>query len=117
MSVLTLTIEPADALIDAPRRIVVDGALPGAEVTLATATSRAGVIWRAAARFVADAQGRVDLGRDAPLSGSYDGVALMGLIWSQAPDVAGRREAFNQPVTEALVTEVTAASGETQARS
>ncbi|AZY52310.1 acyl-CoA thioesterase/bile acid-CoA:amino acid N-acyltransferase family protein [Bordetella avium] len=115
MSVLTLTIEPADALIDAPRRIVVDGALPGAEVTLATATSRAGVIWRAAARFVADAQGRVDLGRDAPLSGSYDGVALMGLIWSQAPDVAGRREAFNQPVTEALVTEVTAASGETQA--
>ncbi len=32
MSALTLTIEPADALIDVPRRIVVRGARPGAEV-------------------------------------------------------------------------------------
>lgn len=111
MAALTLSIEPADALIDVPRHIVARGAAPGAEVLIATATSRAGVIWRAEARFVADANGEVDLNRDAPVSGSYDGLSPMGLIWSQAPDVAGRRETFNQPVTDALQTEATAQSG------
>ncbi|KCB28518.1 acyl-CoA thioester hydrolase/BAAT C-terminal domain-containing protein [Bordetella hinzii] len=110
MSALTLTLEPADALIDVPRRIVVRGARPGAEVRLSTATSRAGVTWRAEARFVADAQGTVDPARDAATGGSYEGLSPMGLVWSQVPDEAGRRETFNQPVTEALVTEVEAVS-------
>jgi hypothetical protein len=30
----------------------------------------------------ADARGQVDLTRDAPTSGTYDGVAPMGFIWS-----------------------------------
>ncbi|AUL20000.1 palmitoyl-CoA hydrolase [Bordetella holmesii] len=110
MAGLSLSIEPADALIDVPRRIVVRGAQPGAEVSLQTATSRAGVTWRAQASFVADAQGSVDTTRDAPIRGSYEGVSPMGLIWSQAPEVAGRRETFNQPVTEALATEVLAST-------
>ncbi len=78
MAGLSLSIEPADALIDVPRRIVVRGAQPGAEVSLQTATSRAGVTWRAQASFVADAQGSVDTTRDAPIRGSYEGVSPMG---------------------------------------
>ncbi|OZI75128.1 acyl-CoA thioester hydrolase/BAAT C-terminal domain-containing protein [Bordetella genomosp. 12] len=110
MTALTLSIEPADALIDVPRRIVVRGAQPGAEVSLSATTSRAGVAWRAQASFRADAQGTVDTTRDAATGGSYEGVSPMGLIWSQVPEVAGRRETFNQPVTDALNTEVQASS-------
>ena len=108
---ITLTLEPADDLIDVPRQVRVSGAVPGQGVTLRTRTARAGVTWTSAATFVADATGTVDLSRDAPVSGSYAGVAPMGLIWSQVPDVAGKRELFNQDVTEPLVTSLTAEVG------
>jgi dienelactone hydrolase len=37
------------------------------------------------ALFVADANGVVDLARQAPVEGSYEGVDAMGLFWSRAP--------------------------------
>ncbi|MBN4666188.1 acyl-CoA thioesterase/BAAT N-terminal domain-containing protein [Pandoraea nosoerga] len=108
-SSLFLTATPADALIDVPRRLVVQGAAPGAHVTLAASTPRAGgVLWQAEATFVADAQGVVDLTRDAPIGGSYRGVSPMGLVWSQVPEDGKSREVFAQPVTRPLVTTVTA---------
>ncbi|MDQ8035182.1 acyl-CoA thioesterase/BAAT N-terminal domain-containing protein [Bordetella genomosp. 1] len=113
---ITLTLEPADALVDVPRQIRVTGAEPGQAVTLRTHTVRAGVPWTSEATFVADAAGTVDLERDAPTAGSYDGVAPMGLIWSQTPTVAGKRELFNSPVTEPLVTLLAAHAGEQIAR-
>jgi dienelactone hydrolase len=104
-----LAVTPEDALIDVPRRIAVSGLAPGEEVTLASHTLRGpGVAWRSAATFRADAQGTVDLGRDAPLSGSYAGVSAMGLIWSQAPEQPGApREVFAAQPAAALTTEVT----------
>lgn len=82
-----LTITPADALIDVPRHIVASGLVPSETVTLRSRTLRGpGVAWRAEAVFEADAQGTVDLSRDAPRSGSYAGVSPMGLVWSQVPD-------------------------------
>lgn len=103
-----LSITPEDALIDVPRRIAVSGLAPGEEVTLATRTVRGpGVVWRSAARFRADADGVVDLQRDAPLDGSYSGVSAMGLLWSQAPEQAGApREVFAEQPAAALSTEV-----------
>lgn len=92
-----LSAEPADALIDVPRRIVLQGLAPGEVVTLTSRTRRGpGVDWQAAARFVADAQGCVDLSRDAPLpGGAYEGVSPMGLVWAQAPAGPGAsREVF-----------------------
>lgn len=92
-----LSVEPADALIDVPRRIAVHGLAPGEVVTLASRTRRGpGVDWQASARFAADAQGTVDLLRDAPLpGGAYEGVAPMGLVWAQAPAMPGAsREVF-----------------------
>ncbi|MDP9902694.1 acyl-CoA thioesterase/bile acid-CoA:amino acid N-acyltransferase family protein [Variovorax ginsengisoli] len=103
-----LSITPADALIDVPRRIAVDGLAPGEEIEVVSCTLRGpGVPWRAAARFVADASGTVDLQRDAPVSGSYDGVSAMGLVWSQVPDTPGAREPFGAEPGAALRTDIT----------
>lgn len=108
-SPLILTATPADALIDVPRHLVVRGAAPGAHVTLTAHTPRAGgVLWQAEATFVADAEGVVDLTRDAPINGSYRGVSPMGLVWSQVPEDGKSRDVFPQPVTAPLVTTVTA---------
>lgn len=106
---VTLDVTPVEALIDVPRRIVLRGAAAGARVTLASRTVRAnGQPWLASATFVAAADGTVDLSRDAPLEGSYQGIAPMGLVWAQAPADGKSRDVFSAPVTEALVTEVTA---------
>ena len=43
------------------------------------------VRYRSTASFVADAAGVVDLGRDAPVSGSYRGADVRGLFWSMTP--------------------------------
>ncbi|GAB2465427.1 acyl-CoA thioester hydrolase/BAAT C-terminal domain-containing protein [Comamonas humi] len=103
-----LSVTPADELIDVPRRIRVERLAPGRQVAIATRTLRNGVEWRSEAVFAAGADGVVDLERDAPVSGSYGGVSPMGLVWSQSPVGSKSREAFNQPVAEPLVTEVTA---------
>lgn len=103
------SITPEDALIDVPRRIALDGLAPGEQVEVASCTLRgAGVPWRAAARFVADAEGTVDLWRDAPVAGSYQGVSAMGLVWAQVPDTAGARELFDAEPAAALATDILA---------
>ncbi|VVE27546.1 palmitoyl-CoA hydrolase [Pandoraea iniqua] len=108
-SSLILTATPADALIDVPRHLVVRGAAPGARVTLTAHTARAGgVVWHAEATFEADAEGCVDVARDAPVAGSYQGVSAMGLIWSQVPEDGKGRDVFPQPVSAPLVTTVVA---------
>ncbi len=71
--------------------------------------------WRAAARFVADAEGTVDLGRDAPVASSYQGVSAMGLVWAQVPDTAGAREFSHAEPAAALATDILA-RGATDAR-
>jgi fermentation-respiration switch protein FrsA (DUF1100 family) len=105
----TLQVTPRDALIDVPRRIAVDGLAPGEEITMSTCTLRGlHVPWRSSASFRADAHGVVDLQRDPPLSGSYDGISAMGLVWSQAPEREGApREIFAQEPADALLTDVT----------
>ncbi|CAB3624329.1 palmitoyl-CoA hydrolase [Achromobacter marplatensis] len=104
----TLTITPADALIDVPRQIRVEHVEPGQTVEITTLTRRNGVLWQAQAAYTAGDDGAVDLTRDAPVSGDYKGLAPMGLIWSQSPVDSPSREHFNHPVTDALVTDVVA---------
>lgn len=114
---LELSVSPADDLIDVPRRIVVSGVMPGELVEISSRTLRAGIPWRSRARFVADAQGQVDLTLAEAVDGDYPGVSAMGLLWAQAPEQAGRREVFNADVQQALVTvlNATAASGSASA--
>lgn len=107
----TLTITPADALIDVPRQIRVENVAPGQTVQITARTRRNGVLWQAQAAYTAGEDGAVDLTRDAPISGDYTGLSPMGLIWSQAPVDSPSREHFNHPVTDALVTDVVARVG------
>jgi len=110
-SPFSLRVEPARARIDVPRRITVDGLAPGEIVTLSAVTVRAGTPWQAIAQFAADAQGAIDLTRDAPLAGDYEGVSPMGLIWSQGlqdPKIGNGRVLFPDDVFEGLDTTVTA---------
>jgi dienelactone hydrolase len=107
----TLTITPADALIDVPRQIRVENVAPGQTVEISALTRRNGVLWQAHAAYTAGEDGVVDLTRDAPVSGDYTGLSPMGLIWSQAPVDSPSREHFNHPVTDALVTDVVARVG------
>ena len=105
-----LDISPAEALIDVPRQIRVQGLQPGETITLQSRTVRGPqVAWQATARFRADAMGQIDLGREAPLPGSaYEGVDPMGLLWAQAPEQAGAsREVFGAEPGAALRTQIT----------
>ncbi|MGN8062381.1 acyl-CoA thioester hydrolase/BAAT C-terminal domain-containing protein [Ralstonia sp. 22111] len=114
MGTFALSVTPADDLIDVSRGIVVTGLAPGAQVGIVAQTRRGnGVLWHSRAAFVADAQGTVDLTRDAPVSGDYTGVSAMGIIWSQRPEDGTAREVFPLPATEPLTTTLTAtAEGE-----
>src|SRR5690606_1133963 len=117
MSNEILSITPADALIDEPRVIRVEGLTAGERITIASQTERAaGVIWRSQAQFEADAQGVVDLTRQAPLAGSYQEVSPMGLLWSQVPEQDNCRDVFADTMAQPLITELTVTTASTTLR-
>jgi dienelactone hydrolase len=55
---------------------------PGAPVTVTATQVFPASQWQARATFLADAAGRVSIAHQAPVSGSYSGIAPMGLLWS-----------------------------------
>lgn len=106
---MILTITPADALIDVPRQIVLSGLAADEILAITARTRRAnGVDWMSQATFMADAQGVVDLTRDAPVGGDYAEIAADGLIWSQQPESRQSSELFSDTVDQPLVTTITA---------
>ncbi len=109
VSAPAFSIDPVDGLIDEPRRIVVTGLVPDELVAISAHTQRAGgAVWMSQATFMADAQGVVDLSRDAPVGGDYAEVSAMGLIWSQHPLDGASPELFPDDVMEPLQTTLTA---------
>ncbi|MBT2325727.1 acyl-CoA thioesterase/BAAT N-terminal domain-containing protein [Variovorax paradoxus] len=54
-----------------------------------------GAVIASEATFVADSEGVVDIARQAPVSGSYQGVDAMGLFWSRAPVTQTEALAFD----------------------
>jgi dienelactone hydrolase len=81
----TIVVDQSSAPIDSVIAIELRGFPPGRPVSLtATETFPSGSRWQAQATFVSDENGRIDIGRQAPVSGSYDGVSAMGLFWSMA---------------------------------
>ena len=86
----TLEVVPAHALIDEPVAIRATGLQPSERVTLrAELTDGGGNAWASQGDFVADAQGAVDVTRQAPVGGSYKEVSAMGPIWSMLPRTKG----------------------------
>jgi Acyl-CoA thioester hydrolase/BAAT N-terminal region len=81
-----LEIHPADALIDAPVSIELNGFPASQQVTLrAQMPNYLGCTWTSHAAFVADARGCVDVGMQKPVAGTYERVDPMGLFWSMTP--------------------------------
>lgn len=107
MTTPQLLISPKDALIDVSRRIRVEQVPPHSEVVITATTERGKqAVWQSRIRVRADADGVVDLGRQAPIDGSYAGVSPMGLLWSQTPEHAGDRDVFAEDVMRALHTRI-----------
>jgi dienelactone hydrolase len=78
-----IVVDEVDALMDVPVVIELKGFAPRQAVTLtATQIFPSHSRWQAQATFMTDEEGNLNLARQAPLSGSYEGVAAMGLIWS-----------------------------------
>ncbi|MEH2517681.1 dienelactone hydrolase [Bradyrhizobium sp. AZCC 1610] len=78
-----IVVDHTDALMDVPLAIELKGFAPRQPVTLAaTQIFPSHSRWRAEATFVTDHKGRVAVAQQAPISGSYEGIAAMGLIWS-----------------------------------
>ena len=85
---VTVTLEPAGRCRwDEPVRITVRGLAPGQPVTLrASLRDEKGALFRAHARYCADATGLLDLERALALGGSFAGLEPMGLFWALEPE-------------------------------
>jgi dienelactone hydrolase len=83
----TIEVTPNHALSDEVVAIRANGLQPNESITIeATLVDGKGESWSSKAEFLADAQGAVDVSRQAPVKGSYDEVSAMGLVWSMKPD-------------------------------
>ncbi|EDL81472.1 rCG20886 [Rattus norvegicus] len=84
----TVILEPAvGCLCDQPVHITVRGLGPEQPVTLRAALrDEKGALFRAHARYRADAHGVLDLERAPALGGSFTGLEPMGLIWAMEPE-------------------------------
>jgi dienelactone hydrolase len=82
----TITVSPQRIMADEPALIRVSGLRPAEPVVIrAELTDGGGNLWTSRAEFIADGQGRIDLSRQGPVSGSYQSVSSHGLIWSMKP--------------------------------
>jgi dienelactone hydrolase len=73
-----LVVSPEEGLVDGPLSIRAEGLTPGALVTL---IARVGEN-ESQNVYLVDENGSIDLSRQAPVEGSYQGVDPMGPIWS-----------------------------------
>ncbi|XP_004399448.1 PREDICTED: acyl-coenzyme A thioesterase 4 [Odobenus rosmarus divergens] len=85
---VTVILQPAGRCSwDEPVRIAVRGLAPRQPVTLrASLRDEKGALFRAHARYQADAGGLLDLARAPALGGSFTGLEPMGLLWALEPD-------------------------------
>lgn len=85
---VTVTLEPAGRCRwDEPVRIAVRSLAPGQPVTLrASLRDEKDALFRAHARYCADAHGQLDLERAPALGGSFAGLEPMGLLWALEPE-------------------------------
>jgi dienelactone hydrolase len=99
----------SSVLVDETVEIRLSGLPSGRPVTVRLQQHDTAGLWRSHATFVADGGGRIDLARMAPVSGSYSGVAPMGLVWSLQRDPAvERREATRAASPAPVQAELTA---------
>ena len=87
LPVARFTVAPAQPLMDDRLEIKASGLPPNQSITLyATSVAQDRLEWRSVAVFTSRPDGTVDLGAQAPVSGTYRGIDAMGLFWSMEPD-------------------------------
>lgn len=102
-------------LADEPLGIRVTGLVPGTPVILrAEMWSADSTLWRSHAGFLADDEGIVDVARQAPENGDYEGVDPWGLLWAmQPPRGSAVTTSFSYPPDDpAPITVVAEVSGD-----
>lgn len=81
----TLEISPTSVLVDESAVITARGLQPNEHVLIRSElVDGASHHWMSQAEFVADANGTVDLSKQAPVKGSYKNTSAMGLVWRVA---------------------------------
>lgn len=77
---------PEIALIDEPVVISVTNLTPHTRVTIeAACKNKDNDAWKSYATFQADDKGVVNVAKQVPIEGSYNGIDSMGLFWSMMP--------------------------------
>jgi dienelactone hydrolase len=86
LSSQTIEVTPKRAMVDEPVTISATGLQPNERVAIrAELVDGEDARWISEADFIADAQGSIDVSKQAPVAGSYQEVSAMGLIWSMRP--------------------------------
>lgn len=104
-----LHISPPISLVDEPLEIFIRGAAPGTQLTLQARLPAKGLVSRAV--FQADETGIINLSQQAPLSGSYDWIDPMGLVWTLAPEGQTETPRLPAPSIEPFKLEFTLLQG------
>jgi hypothetical protein len=97
----TITVDQPVALFDTPLAIGLEDLVPGTLATITATWEMWGRVWQSEATFRASNAGRIEVMRDAPVSGTYTGASAMELFWSAAP-MAGTHRAASRCVTRSL---------------
>ncbi|MCC6899605.1 MAG: acyl-CoA thioesterase/BAAT N-terminal domain-containing protein [Polyangiaceae bacterium] len=114
MSSLRIQVPPT-ARIDERVAVMIEGASPGAEVTVTSRMKDArDRLWSSQAVLAADGRGGVDLGRDAPHSGDWRATRSMAFIEAMRIDGEPIRP-FITSIEQPLTCEIEATSGEARA--
>ncbi len=91
ISSMTIAVAPRQALVDEQVSIRLSGFAPHQRITLhAQMHDDSNELWESDATFTVDNQGRVDVGTQRPLSGTYADADPMGLFWSMTLDPGTR---------------------------
>ncbi|XP_078693766.1 acyl-coenzyme A amino acid N-acyltransferase 1-like [Branchiostoma floridae x Branchiostoma belcheri] len=80
-----LLVSPARALVDERVDITVESLFPRQPVTLQAQLVEGAARFQSFAHYMADSAGRVVLGKQSALGGTYTGIDQMGLFWSLQP--------------------------------
>ena len=105
-----ITVTPERALIDVERDIHIEGFPAYAFITVTARMDMCGATWRSESVFVAGHDGRLDLRRDCPVSGSYAEPSAMGIVWSMVCQDMDR-VVFPPDSTDALTVHIHATNG------
>lgn len=81
-STVAVSVDKSECLMDEDTNVKVTGLSPKDKVTVIATTEQQGYTFWSHGLFSADEDGAIDLSRDKPITGSYDGVDSCGLLWS-----------------------------------